>query len=260
MDKKLNNSVQRKKSVSIFEANGAKRQNHQRTISQRKTISRISYNERVLISLVENGELLINKKGEIFRYKKKSGLKTGGVQIVTLKLPTRAEHKTPQGYLQIRAMTKGIRLHCGASRLVWQYFNGDIPKGLCINHKNGIKDDNRPENLEVVTYSENTKHAYRIGLIDEHGENNPAHKLKNKEVAKIRYLYAQTNMTQKEIAAIYNITHQTVSRIVRGESRIKQMGKTTKINRTAIKDRDSFGRIVKSGKLNHMQYPIEGDK
>lgn len=49
-------------------------------------------------------------------------------------------------------------------RLIWIAFNGLIPKGLVINHKDGIKSNNSLDNLEVVTYSENQSHALENGL------------------------------------------------------------------------------------------------
>ena len=40
-------------------------------------------------------------------------------------------------------------------RLVWKTFRGEIPQGMEVHHKNYIKDDNRLENLELVTQTQN---------------------------------------------------------------------------------------------------------
>lgn len=68
--------------------------------------------------------------------------------------------RNKQGYLQIIASGKWPMAH----RMIWESVNGPIPDGLEINHKNGVPDDNRIENLELVTKSENLLHAYRLGL------------------------------------------------------------------------------------------------
>src|SRR3990167_9776089 len=43
-------------------------------------------------------------------------------------------------------------------RLVWEAANGPIPKGHVVHHINGVKDDNRLENLEVMPRK---KHNHR---------------------------------------------------------------------------------------------------
>lgn len=61
------------------------------------------------------------------------------------------------GYMMLRVDGKAISAH----RLVALVFCEGWEEGLQVNHKNGIKDDNRPDNLEWVTNSENVSHAFR---------------------------------------------------------------------------------------------------
>ncbi len=83
---------------------------------------------------------------------------------------------------------------------------------MCINHLNGIKNDNRLCNLEVVTWSENKKHAANV-LGCSVGERNGMNKLKQEEVLDI-YRRAVSGNNHREIAKEYNISRVTVSDIL----------------------------------------------
>jgi len=224
-------SMQRNKHSDILQAEKGGPQDNKNARNRRANIRPVPSNhrqaERILIKAVESGELKIDKLGKIWRLKVRKGKRAGGSRLVLVE-PRRAEYNTTLGYLQIRNTIDGKRIYGCAHRLVWQYFFGDIPNGLTINHKNGVKGDNKPKNLEVATYSENRKHAFRIGLINQNGEKNPNAKISDKDVQKMRRLYSTGKYKQIELAARFGICFQAVSEIVRGLKRKTQNGPTDK--------------------------------
>ncbi len=63
------------------------------------------------------------------------------------------------GYLDIKLLKGGKRIHHYMHRLVWQTFVGEIPVGYEVNHKDHNKANNKLTNLELVTHSVNLKKA-----------------------------------------------------------------------------------------------------
>lgn len=116
------------------------------------------------------------------------------------------------GYYHVGLCEGGERKSNLVHRLVMLAFVGE--SDLQVNHKNGAKSDNRLENLEYCTSSENTQHAYDTGLMAR-GENHHRSKLTRARVEKIKYEHK--GMTQQAIAEIYGITRSLVSDIRSGK-------------------------------------------
>ena len=66
------------------------------------------------------------------------------------------------GYCQVSLKKKGLVKTYKVHRLVSKYFIPNPEKKPQVNHINGIKNDNRSENLEWVTQSENMIHSYKV--------------------------------------------------------------------------------------------------
>lgn len=76
----------------------------------------------------------------------------------------RATYSDKDGYKRVGLYRDGKGAQFGVHRLVASAF---LPKEIgkiYVNHKNGIKDDNRLENLEWCTAKENSRHAVDTGL------------------------------------------------------------------------------------------------
>lgn len=70
------------------------------------------------------------------------------------------------GYLSCMLCNGKTKKMFHVHRIVADSFIENIENKPCVNHINGIKTDNNYLNLEWVTYSENTKHAYKNNLIN----------------------------------------------------------------------------------------------
>lgn len=148
-------------------------------------------------------DYFVTKDGKIFSKRKFSSL-------TELKL-SRGGHK---GYLKVRVSKKDMFVH----RLVAIAYIPNPDNKEVVNHINGIKDDNRLENLEWCTRSENCKHAYDTGL------HIPYTGLKDKGNNKF---YKEWNnlikqgVSMRKIAKQYGTNHRTVGRVVQKFNNLK---------------------------------------
>lgn len=95
---------------------------------------------------------------------------------------------TKMGYQEVTFVHDRKTFKFSVHRLVAQAFVPGYSPDLVVNHLNGNKLDNRPENLEWTTKGQNTKHAWENNLIPLRGSQNPSSKLNEEQVAWIRRL------------------------------------------------------------------------
>jgi len=127
---------------------------------------------------------------------------------------------TPHGYISANLYDKGkqerpkiIFVHV----LVAQAFIPNPQNKRCVNHINGIKTDNRVENLEWVTHGENVSHSWRTKLSDItkiSGEKNWCAKLNDDSV---RFIKANIDKyTLQELGTMFNVSLHAIFNIKSG--------------------------------------------
>ena len=127
-------------------------------------------------------------------------------------------NKRKDWYLYLSAgPSRKERYNILAHRFVWIVFKGEIPDGYEINHINGIKNDNRLCNLELVTKSENELHKRRVlhkkgGTT--RGEHSSMSKLTWEDVLDIRWLWNERVRDKIGMGVEFGVTQQNINHIV----------------------------------------------
>lgn len=117
----------------------------------------------------------------------------------------------PNGYVKVSIDGKKYGVH----QLVMKLFVGES-KGLDVDHLNGIKNDNRLENLQYVTRQENIKRAWQNGLANaKYGKEMHTTKITDEVIEFIE----NSNLTGKQLGQMFGINQGSVSRIKNNKQR-----------------------------------------
>lgn len=123
-----------------------------------------------------------------------------------------SRHRFGYGVVGVGSATDGTRGTDVAHRVAWQVTNGHIPAGACVLHRCDNPPCCNPAHLFLGTQRDNFAYMVSKGRV-RRGERTGTAKLTEDDVVDIRSVYAFGG-TQKDIASVYRIARQTVSRVV----------------------------------------------
>ena len=123
------------------------------------------------------------------------------------------------GYIKVILSKDGATKNHNVHILVAKAFVANPNNKPQINHLNGNKWDNRSDNLEWVTDSENKYHSYRTGLRKEpRGEKHRQAKLTNAEAEYCRqvYKFRDKEFSMTALAKKFGVCRQAIEHIIWG--------------------------------------------
>lgn len=170
-----------------------------------------------LIELIINDPIYdIRTDGTIWATKPRSGPRVPG-KVYPWRRVDRLATDKKRYVVAYRTEGQDIHKHINlvVSRIIYRKFNGPLDPLLEINHIDGIKSNNIPNNLELVTFSKNMEHSVKLGLVPKGDQSNSI--LTKAEVVQIKNLI-NLGISNAEIARQFNVHHDTIGCIKRGKS------------------------------------------
>jgi hypothetical protein len=150
----------------------------------------------------------IYQVSSLFRVRKISGVRAGIMKI----------HEDRDGYFHISFRYNGARYSYLVHRLFYIAFHSAPPSPKHeILHIDGNNQNNALSNLRWGTHKENmedkVKHGVNNGPLNYKGSGNPAAKINENDVLKIRAMY-KNGLPQHTIGKLYDLSQSNIANIV----------------------------------------------
>ena len=124
--------------------------------------------------------------------------------------------KTSGGYYTVSLYkNKKSKTHY-IHRLLAEAFIANPDNMPCINHIDGIKDNNDLSNLEWCSYSENNRHAYSNGL-SKKGNLRYNSKLRENHIKSV-FMLSRIGLSQEKISRMFGVSRGSIQDVLDGKS------------------------------------------
>ena len=119
------------------------------------------------------------------------------------------------GYLTVHVKVAPLRKKYLVHRLVALAFLPGHFDGASIDHVDGVKTNNRLDNLQWVSLGENTRRQWQSGLVNIRGERHPSAKLTDEQTRAVPILLA-SGLSQRAVARMFRVSDTLIYKINRG--------------------------------------------
>ena len=117
-------------------------------------------------------------------------------------------------YVKIQNKNKLDQKTMAVHRLVAMTYLSEWDSRLTVNHKDGNKRNNKIDNLEMMSNSDNVKHAFKNKLICFDGEKANGAKISDEQALFINEVFLSGICSLKELSIFFKVTQCTIKNIV----------------------------------------------